>query len=263
MKEEYSFSKLSCFDNCALEYAQKYIEGKKDEGNIFAEYGKTLHSILERYAKGELQLLRLPEVYEWEMPLVTDKPFPKLGKVDLAATYYKQGLAFFKEFEGYDDCGVIGTEAEFRVDIDDWTLHGVVDIIFLDQDGRLIIRDYKSKGEFKSKREKEEYFRQLYLYSAYIKEAYGLYPDELQFLLCRKNTVVKEQFDFAKFNEALDWAREIIAKIRNSFAFPPTYDDMYCKNLCGFRSECTFAHEEGETRKLERDIKRRDKFLGD
>ena len=59
----------------------------------------------------------------------------------------------------------IGAESEFN---------GIIDLVYEDEQGRLIVHDYKSKSSFKNKAEQKKYARQLYLYSLHIKEKYGI-----------------------------------------------------------------------------------------
>lgn len=238
-KEKYSFSRLSSWWVCPYGWKLNYIDGHEGIGNAFSSYGTLIHSILERYAKGELALKELPETFEWEFPAAVEEEFPPNKYVDLKTSYYEQGLNFLTNFSGYDKYKILGVEEEFKIDIDDWIFHGFIDIHYLDEDGRLIVRDYKSKASFKSKEEQKEYARQLYLYSAYIKQKYGKFPDELQFLMFRKQSEpVRIQFDEGAYDEAFSWARYTVEQIREAFDYPPKCDSFYCANLCNHREYC-------------------------
>lgn len=245
-KERYSFSKLSSWRTCPYGWKLRYIDGRSGEGNAFSSYGTFVHGIMERYANGELEIWDLPNVYEWEFESAIPQKFPKIAKLNMKDNYYKQGLSFLQEFEGYDKYEILDVERSFDIDIDDWTFNGVIDLVFRDEAGRLIIRDYKSKASFTSKKEKAEYARQLYLYSMYVKEKYGEYPAELQFLMFRKNDLVVIPFDPAGVEEAINWAREIVAEIREAFDYPPMCrfqtknDTFYADNLCNHRGYCEF-----------------------
>ena len=237
--EQYSFSKLSSWWTCPYGYKLKYIDHNAGIGNAFSSFGTLVHSIMERYAKNELNLGQLPSVYEWEFESAVQEKFPWNKYVSLRETYYQQGLDFLRNFDGYDSYKILGVEDEFRIQIDDWIFNGIIDLVFEDENGKLIVRDYKSKAAFKDDAELKKYARQLYLYSMYIKEKYGRYPDELQFLMFRKQKLVSIQFDEEMLSEAKQWAIKTVAIIREAFDYPPTCDLFYGSNLCNHREYCT------------------------
>ena len=238
--ERYSFSKLSSWWTCPYGFKLRYIDHIKGEGNAFSSFGTLVHSIMERYSNGELDLWELANVYEWEFDSAVPEPFPKNKFVDLRESYYRQGLTFLQSFEGYDDYKILGVEEQFEIKIDDWIFNGVIDLVFEDENGRLIIRDYKSKAVFKSEAEKQKYARQLYLYSLYIYEKYGKYPDELQFWMFRKNKIEPITFNISALNESIDWAKHTVETIRRAFDYPATCEEFYGTNLCNFRDTCEF-----------------------
>jgi len=247
-KERYSFSKLNSWRTCPYGWKLRYIDHKPGIGNAFSSYGTFVHSIMERYANGELELWDLASVYEWEFDTSIPEKFPKIFKLNMRDNYYKQGLNFLKTFQGYDKYKILGVEKEFDIEIDDWVFNGIIDLIFEDENGRLIIRDYKSKSSFESKKEKAEYARQLYLYSLYVKETFGRYPDELQFLMFRKPLTECIAFDEKGVDEAVGWAKQIVSEIREAFDYPPhcncdSKDTFYADNLCNHREHCEFREK--------------------
>ena len=248
--ERYSFSKLSAWWTCPCGYYQRYIEHKTGIGNAFSSYGTLVHELMEKYAKGEIELWDLPQMYEWLFDSAVPESFPHNKFVNLRDAYYSQGLNFLKTFEGYENVKILGVEEEFIIPIDDWQFNGFIDIVFLDKEGKLIIRDYKSKASFKNEAEKHKYTRQLYLYSLYVKEKYGRYPDELQFLMFRKQREpVCIQFDINKLEESLQWARDTVQIIRNAFDYPANCEAFYAENLCNHRDYCPLKRHSKTTEK--------------
>lgn len=243
-KEQYSFSKLSTWWQCRYSYFQKYIEHKAGIGNAFSSYGSLVHSILERYAKKEIELWDMPSIYEWEFDSAVPEKFPWNKYKVLRDSYYEEGLNFLKNFNGYEKCKILGIEQEFEIEIDDWNLVGFIDVVFVDESGKLIVRDYKSKASFKNETEKKEYARQPYLYSLYVKEKYGRYPDEIQFLMFRKENVERIKFNEEDLQEAISWAKDTVADIRACVDYPPAKtvcNDFYAQNLCNHREYCEFS----------------------
>lgn len=242
-KEQYSFSKLSSWWQCKYGFYQRYIEHKPGIGNAFSSYGSYVHSIMEKYANGEIDIWNLVDTYEWGFEVAVPEKFPWNKYVSLKDSYYSQGEDFLKNFQGYDNYEILGVEQEFTIPVDDWELIGFIDLLFKDENGRLVVRDYKSKASFKNEEEKKKYTRQLYLYSTYVKEKYGRFPDELQFLMFRKNTLIKIDFNEGDYNEAIEWAKNTVAEIRGAFDYPPAAlecKDFYAENLCNHREYCEF-----------------------
>ena len=238
-KERFSFSKLSSFHTCRYGYKYTYIDHKKGCGNCFSSYGLEVHSIMERYAKGTLDLWALANTYEWEFDAAVPEKFPSSKFCpNMRELYYNQGLKYLQNFPGYDDKKILGAEEGFDYDIDDWVFTGVIDLIIEDENGRLIVQDYKSKSAFKSKKEQSEYARQLYLYSLHVKEKYGRFPDVLRFVMFRKQTTIDIPFDESNLQEALGWAKGTVKEIRECWNFYPSCDEFYSQNLCNHREYC-------------------------
>lgn len=240
-QERYSFSKLSTFHTCKLDYYQRYILGLKGEGNCYSSYGTLVHSIMERYAKGELKLDELVPVFEWEFDSAIPEPFPTKmfgKKYDMRGNYYKQGVEFLGNFKGYSDCNILGVEKSFEIQIDDWIFNGIIDLVFEDTSNMLIVQDYKSKAGYKNKSEQAKYARQPYLYSMWVKKQYGRYPDILRFLMFRKGITVDIPFNVDDLNEAIQWSRDTVTEIRSCWSYEPTCDSFYGNSLCNHRSYC-------------------------
>lgn len=236
--EIYSFSKISSWWTCPWGFKLRYIDHEKGEGNAFSSYGTLIHSIMERYAAGEIDLIDLVDVLKWEFDSEVKEEFPPNKYVNLRDTYYKQAVDFLSTFSGYSDCKILGVEEKFNIPIDDWIFTGVIDLVYEDADGRLIIKDYKSKASFKNKSEKKKYARQLYLYSLYVKEKYGRYPDLLKFHMFRKQKMEDIVFDENDLQEAVEWAKKTVKIVRNAQDYPDTCDEFYGEHLCNFRNTC-------------------------
>lgn len=247
-QERYSFSKLNAFHTCPYGWWERYVNHKPGIGNAFSSFGTLVHSLMECYAKGEAEIWDLPELYEWEFPSAVPEEFPPNKYTVLRDTYYKQGLDFLKRFQGYNQYKILGVEKVFELPVNDWTFTGIIDIIFADEKGRLIIRDYKSKAGFKNAKEQKEYARQLYLYSLEAKREFGRYPDELQFLMFRKQMLVKIPFDKDALDEAVGWADSTVHAIRDAISYPPTCDAFFGNYLCNHREYCPFRIEPGGRR---------------
>jgi len=194
---------------------------------------------MERYAKGELELMNLVDVYEWEFDTQVPEEFPNTPFCpDMRQLYYNQGTEFLSNFEGYDGKKILEVESKFEYDIDDWVFNGIIDLVYEDENGKLVILDYKSKSGFKSKAEQAKYARQLYLYAEFIKMKYGKYPDLMKFYMFRKNNIIDIPVNKDKIEEATRWAKNIVSEIRNEKIFEPYCEEFYSENLCNHREYC-------------------------
>ena len=252
-KEVYSFSRLNSFHQCRYQWYLSYIKHSKQTNNAFGEYGTFVHEIFEKYALGEYELENLVDIYEWGFDDAVEAEFPPNKYVDLRDSYYETGLEFFKSWEGYDGCEILGVEKHFEIPISDFLLQGFIDIAFIDEDGRYILRDYKSSKNI-SKNDLQSKIRQPLLYSIYFKEAWGRYPDALQFYTFRNpdKHVVEVEFSEEAMNDAVDWAINTVAQIRDEYEFPQEPNEFFCTSLCGHRNTCEY----GDSRKHRKYMRR-------
>ena len=209
-------------------------------GNAFAEYGSFCHSLLEQYANGQCAPEDLADVYEFGFDSAFTMRFPKLGRTDLRESYYKKGLDFFRSFRGYPGCKLLAAEEHFIIPVGDFRLQGFIDLQYEDEAGRLVCQDYKSKAVM-HKSELPKYARQLYLYSAYMQEKYGHFPDVLRFSLFREKKLIDIPFREEDYQEALDWAQQTVDSIRAAWQYPTEPDNFYCLRLCDQRMNCEYG----------------------
>lgn len=240
--ERYSYSKLNSWHTCPKGWAMTYLDHRHGEGNAFSSFGTLCHALLEGYEKGEYELSTLADLYEFSYPDAVQEPFPPNKCTDLAESYYRQGLEFFRTWEGYPDgTQILGVEQKFELPIDDdWILNGLIDLVYRDKRGRMHIRDHKSKKGF-TKKELASYARQLYIYSTAVKEQYGTFPEVLEFFCFRSDKVYEIPFDSKAYEEAMDWARETVREIRNASVYDPNPDLFYCCHLCNHRKDCRYG----------------------
>lgn len=233
----WSFSRLNSFHGCKHAWYRSYILKERGEGNSFAEYGLLVHAIFEAYAKGDLEVYELVNEFEKQYDSkVWD--FPPNKYVDLSESYKNQGIEYFTNFDGFDDYKIIGIEKKIEFKIDDYKFIGYVDSLLEDKNNNLIIQDYKSKAKFKSKKEKKEYARQLYIYAIPIIDEYKKYPSKLIFNMFRKNEIVEIPFNKKDLEEARKWVLDTIEMISKEKKFEAKVDSFMCSQLCNHRFQC-------------------------
>lgn len=243
-KECYSFSKLNSFSQCRYGWFKTYVEHSKQIDNFFSLYGTFVHELCQKYAEGEYTLDSLADLFEWGFEEAVPLPAPPNKWTDLKSSYITGALDFFHEWEGYDGCQILGVEEHFKIPIADFDFQGFIDISFVDEKGRYVLRDYKSHKKY-SKKELAEAARQPYLYSAYFKEAHGRYPDVLQFYTFRNKDkrVVEIPFNEDDMNEAIQWAIDTVGQIRQEWEYEKNPDPFFCTELCGHRENCKWGQK--------------------
>ena len=241
----WSFSRLSAFYNCKREWYRQYILANRGAENCFGQFGTFCHSILEKYAKGELDLFSLAPYYEEHYGEVITLPFPPNPYVDLAQKYYDMGLEYFSNLninlDGYE---ILGVEKEVHFKIRDKEFIGFIDLLLRDKNtGEITILDHKSatikllksgkvsKGDLEHF---EDFKRQLYLYSIPIVAEYG-HVDKLKWNMFKQGTTIEIPWEEADFTKAVAWAEKTLDLIEAETEFSAEPDEFYCRNLCSLR----------------------------
>lgn len=233
--EYLSSSRIHLYNQCGLAFDLKYnkIVGIDDDTvNWYADYGTLHHGIYEDIANKRLFMLE-------EALRRYDSEFPKCNVPEKERSlYYQQGKeAVERKYKELNGMKILGVEVEFKFYIDFTMppLYGFIDLVYEDEQGRLIVRDYKTSKVY-GKSELDKQFQQ-YIYALACKQIFGKYP-------------FKFEFDFVRFNETRDFIiteRFIklgIIKIKgvwNNMKTKPieaNYNPFFCSNFCENRSIC-------------------------
>lgn len=244
----WSFSRLNSFYNCPYEWKRKYIECDYGENGFFGEFGSHCHSLLEGYAKGEISIFEISQLYEEEFNNVVVHDAPPNKYSDIRQSYFDKGLEYFNnidlDLENYE---VIGVEKEVRFQIGGKDFIGFIDLLLRNKvTGEIIILDHKSASlKFKkngeiSKTDAEhflEFKRQLYLYSLPIIKEFDK-VNYLEWNLFKDQKKIKINWDEQEYNNALKWAEDTIKLIEDEKKWLPKPDFYYCHYLCSQRNNC-------------------------
>ena len=214
------------------------------EQNAYAEYGTHCHSLLERWAKGELMSFELADAYEAEYDEAVQHYFPPFPK-GLAGRYYDEGLQYFRSFDGFgDDMEILSVEDKFELDIRDNRFVGIADLVLRDRNsGGITVIDHKSKSMNSMKKAQYENTRQLYTYAAYVKERFGAFPTLLRFNMFRYGVNIDEPFSMKRYEETMDWIERTIAEIRAEKEWKVSSSGYFCRFICSTRLYCPIAGE--------------------
>ena len=228
-EKKHSFSSVKLFEQCPYAYYLRYVEDQKEEANVYAMFGSFVHSILERYFKGDLYAFELADVFENEYSQNVTKKFQFYN---VYKAFYNKTLNYLTTFDGIDG-EIVGVEEKLEGKFGDYDFIGYADLIMRDDKGLFIV-DHKSHGAFKSETERTEYFRQLYLYAECIKQKYGEYPYKLVFNMFRVPKMETTLFDLEQSKNSVEWFENSVDKILANTDWDCKVDKGYCSNLCGF-----------------------------
>ena len=227
-----------------MAFKLQYIDKVPQEENAYAEYGLLCHSLLERWAKGELMSFELADVYEAEYDEAVKHYFPPFPR-GLAGKYYDEGLQYFRSFDGFgDDKEILSVEDKFDLDIRGNRFVGIADLVLRDKNtGSVTVIDHKSKSMNSMKKAQYENTRQLYTYAAYVKERFGEFPTLLQFNMFRYGVNIDEPFSMERYEETLDWIERTIAEIKAEKEWKVSSSGYFCRFICSTRLHCPVGEE--------------------
>lgn len=243
----WSYSRLTAYIQCPYNFFLRYVECNKGDGNFFAQFGSFVHKILEMYEKGELSLFDLSSYYEENFYKAVTCDAPTNKYVDIKQSYYEKGLDYLENMDlSLEKYEVLGIEKEVKFKIGKYDMIGYIDLLLRHKNtGEITVLDHKSgslkiNSSGKISKSEEKHFgsfkRQLYLYSIAVKEEYGVFPTYLKWNLFKDRNEYSVIFDEKEFEEAKQWALNIIHTIENDTKWLPNPSDYFCRNLCDMRN---------------------------
>ena len=242
---EWSFSRLTLFEDCPYCWLQKYIYDVEPRSKFFAQYGSLMHDILRRYFTGELKKEDLVAYYLTHfLPEITDQA-PNAKIYD---SYFEQGRQYLRTLS-FPARKILKVEDEMHFQFAGHMFVGFLDLLSEDESGRLYLTDHKSRAlKPRSTRlkptvsdiELDQYLRQLYVYAHAVHELHGRYPDFLEFNCFRTGTLICEPFQPERLAEVEAWAKRQIETITKTDNWLPALDFWYCKYLCDTSSDCEY-----------------------
>lgn len=256
----YSYSQLSSFSECPFGYYLKHIEGVDEQSNGFAEQGSLIHEILDEWAKKKIKKEDMAAEYERRYADVVVTSFPRfLTAKGYAESTYQKGLEYFRTFDEFPGYKVVSAEEKFEqpLQLVDGTTRpfiAFVDLVLRDEfTGGLVVMDHKSKSWAEFRKNRDEMYKQQYLYSYFVHEKYGEWPQTLAFNLFKELGRKDEQeFSMDEFEKTMQWATNAIHKIESNDVLDwmeckeqkinkktgKQEPDMFCSAICGTRAHC-------------------------
>ncbi len=243
---EWSYSRLSAFEDCPYLWLQRYIYKIPCKSKFFAQYGSLMHAIIQQYLTGALQKEVLVSYFlsHFIADITAKAPSHKLYM-----NYLEQGRQYLKTLS-FPARKIIKVEDKLQFQFAGHPFIGFLDLLSEDENGKLYITDHKSRAlKPRSGRKKptlgdvelDKYLRQLYIYASAVYQLYGRYPDYLEFNCFRTGVWICEPFQKERMEEVETWAAKLIDRITATNDWYPNLDFWFCKHLCDVSSECEYA----------------------
>lgn len=248
----WSYSRIECFLDCPYRFFLKYFYGAQEEDRFYASYGSFLHTLIEQYYRGELSKDEMLFAYLMRFKSEVKGTRPSENTVK---KYISSGVEYLQNFNPFP-FNMIDVEKKTDFYIGDIPFTGYIDYLG-EKDGEYYIVDNKSRDlKPRSKRikptakdiELDSMLRQLYIYSAAVKQEYGKFPKALCFNCFRTGTFIVEPFAEDKYYSTIDWAKKTIENIKNTDDFYPNIEFFSCRYICGVSKECCYDQQVREGR---------------
>lgn len=238
----YSYTQLTAFNECPFSFYLIYIDKIEKKQNAFAEAGSLVHDIIDKWAKGIYQTEQLPDIFVERYPNEVVTQFPRIMKGSAEKTY-DSCLDYFINFDEFAGYEILQTEEKFETEIAGRKFNGIIDMVLKEKEtGKLIVLDHKSKSLSSFKKSENEMYKQQLIYSKYVYEKYGRYPDILMFNLFKENGLRKfREFNMDEYNAVLKWAEDTIEAIENCDItewLECKKQDSFCTEICSARGGC-------------------------
>ena len=241
-----SYSQLNMAQECPYQWFQLKALGVEPMENAFAQAGALVHEMLAEWAEGKLakEDMSLELVRRFARKVTAEFPryLAAKGYANKLINSVRQYFDSFDEFRGYE---IVGVEKEFQSMIAGERFVGVIDLVLRDKStGGLMIVDHKSASLSTFRKDKEQMYRQLLLYSKYCADTYGTFPENLAFNLFKEGVMDVRPFSAEEYMAARIWAEEMVKEMKRKkltdwFEVRPDY--FRCTNLCSCRNQCQYG----------------------
>lgn len=240
----WSYSRLEAFNDCPYRWFLKYIRHCKEADKFYASYGSFMHKLIEGFYKGTLTKEEMLNKFLTDFSKEVRGTRPQESTVK---KYIQCGCEYLRGFKPFR-FNMIDVEKRVEFDIDGIPFVGFIDYLG-EEDGEYIIVDNKSRDlKPRSKRanptvkdkELDSMLKQLYIYSAAVKNEYGKFPKLLCFNCFRTGIFIEEPFNEDAYNSAIEWAKKQVENIKDADDFYPNREFFSCYFICGVSDECCY-----------------------
>ena len=197
LPETLSPSKVSSFKDCALAFRFSAIDKLPEKPSPAATKGTLVHLALEhlfeRPAPDRTRAAADDDLDRAITEIQSDPEFTGLGlsEEDQAAFFTDAARLVDRYFELEDPSSVhpIGLELRLEANVGGLRLRGIIDRLELDEDGGLVVTDYKS-GKSPGQTYQQSRLGGVAFYSLLCEELFGVRPSKVQLLYLGDTTAI-------------------------------------------------------------------------
>lgn len=249
----WSYSRIKCFADCPYKFFLKYFCDIKEEPCFFATYGSFMHKLIENYYRGILSKDEMLTEFLTGFSKSVKGTRPQESTVQ---KYIRCGVEYLKGFQPFK-YPMVEVEKRVEFEIEGLKFVGYIDYLG-EENGEYYIIDNKSRDlKPRSNRKKptvkdkelDSMLKQLYIYSAAVKQEYGKFPKALCFNCFKSGVFIEEPFREEAYNEAIEWVKRGVANIKSTDDFYPNIDFFSCYYICGVSDNCVYAQTMGKERR--------------
>jgi len=247
MIKNLSPSRASQFKTCPQQFKFANVDKLKEPTNEVQAKGTAVHQALEdlfELPKEDRDTEKLHNLFRaaWTKVRRTDEHHNLFSSVDEEREWGVDGLKLLNNYMSMEDpksFDPLERERWVRGTIEDLNLRGILDRMDRNQNGELIIVDYKS-GKAPTEKYKEPRFFALKLYALLIRDELGITPIELKLIYLKNSTIHTLKVDNKMLDEVKIEILDIWSDIKLAFEennFPATKNAL-CKNWCYYKPIC-------------------------
>ncbi len=247
MIKNLSPSRASQFKTCPQQFKFANVDKLKEPTNEVQAKGTAVHQALEdlfELPKEDRDTEKLHNLFRaaWTKVRRTDEHHNLFSSVDEEREWGVDGLKLLSNYMSMEDpksFDPLERERWVRGTIEDLNLRGILDRMDRNQNGELIIVDYKS-GKAPTEKYKEPRFFALKLYALLIRDELGITPIELKLIYLKNSTIHTLKVDNKMLDEVKIEILDIWSDIKLAFEennFPATKNAL-CKNWCYYKPIC-------------------------
>jgi putative RecB family exonuclease len=257
---QYSHSRLSCFENCPKQFEYRYIQKIEiDTEGIEAFLGKRVHEILERLYHHVARHRHPPSLAQVQERFRKDWRLHWHDKIEIVRKesppdfYLQQGERclenYYRSEYPFDTGETVALEQRISVQLDDegqYLARGIIDRITKRGDGAYEIHDYKTSGSLPQRRRLDQ-DRQLGLYQIGLEQTFTDAKEvELIWHYMTFNRTIRSRRSVAQLDTLRAETIALIDKIEAADTFPAKPGPL-C-SWCGYREICpAYAGQDAET----------------
>lgn len=240
----WSYSRIESFNDCPYRFFLKYISKCEETDKFYASYGSFMHKLIENYYRGILSKEDMVTEFLTGFSENVKGVRPQESTVQ---KYIKCGVDYLSSFQPFK-YPMVDVEKRVDFEIDGLKFVGFIDYLG-EQDGEYYIIDNKSRDlKPRSNRAKptvkdkelDSMLRQLYIYSAAVKQEYGKFPKALCFNCFKSGVFIEEPFKEEVYLEAIEWVKNSIKEIKETDEFYPNREFFSCYYICGVNEDCIY-----------------------